>query len=162
MLHGLVDESGTAAWKPLEGLVTLPFEGDFVQAAVELDTTAACRSRVSYLVSRNGEWTRLHDASGREWFAATGSGDRIEGRADFLGGRVGGIAGYRIDKAVAEANGVRYATIVGAMRAAGYGGTVTLLTNVVAPASLAKTVNVVRNGHLLVTYNDAMFRIYLR
>ena len=162
ILHGLVDESGTTVWKPLEDRVTLPFEGDFIQAALELDTTAA-QPLVSYLVFRDGEWTRLHDAVGREWFAAPGSGVRIAGRVDFLGKRVGGVAGYKIDKAVAEANGVRYAAIVDAMRAAGRGGTVTLLTNVVAPASLAKIVNIVPNGHLLVTYNDATFNgIYLR
>ena len=162
ILHGLVDENGATIWKPLEDRMTLPFNGDFIQAALELDTAAA-PPLVSYLLFRDGEWIRLHDASGREWFAAPGSGDRIEGRADFQGGRVGGVAGYRIDKAVAEANGVRYASIVDALRAVGREGTVTLLTNVVAPASLAASVNIVQNGHLLVTYNDTLFTvIYLR
>ena len=163
ILHGLVDENGTAGWKPLEGRMTLPFEGDFIQAALELDTTVPGQTRVSYLAFQNGEWVRLRDASGCAWFAAPGSGDRIEGRVDFQGGRVGSMAGYRIDKAVAEANGVRYASIVDALRAVGRGGTVSLLTNVVAPASLAASVNIVHNGHLLVTYNDALFTvIYLR
>ncbi len=163
ILHGLVDENGTAGWMPLGDRMTLPFEGDFIRAAIELDTTVAGRTCVSYLVFQNGEWTRLHDASGRAWFAAPGSGDRIEGRADFQGGRVGGVAGYRIDKAVAEADGVRYASIADALRAVGGEGTVTLLTNVVAPASLAAGVTIVQNGHLLVTYNDTLFTvIYLR
>ena len=163
VIHGLVDENGMTVWKPLEDRMTLPFEGDFIKAAIELDTTVAGRSRVSYLAFQDGEWARLHDAFGREWFAAPGSGDRIEGRTDFHGGRLGGVAGYMIDKAVAEANGVRYASIVDAMRAAGRGGTVTLLTNVVAPASLSAIVNIVHDGHLLVTYNDAKFSaIYLR
>ena len=161
ILCGLVGENGTVAWKPLEDRVTLPFEGDFIRAAIELDTTA--QPLVSYLVFREGEWTRLHDATGREWFMAPGSGARIEGRTVFQGGRVGGVAGYRIDKAVAEANGVRYASIVDALRAAGRGGTVTLLTNVVAPTSLAAVVNIVQNGHLLVTYSDILYTvIYLR
>ncbi len=73
------------------------------------------------------------------------------------------MAGYRIDRAVAEADGVRYASIADALRAVGNGGTVTLLTNVVAPASLAAGVTIVQNGHLLVTYNDTLFTvIYLR
>ncbi|MBP5544775.1 MAG: hypothetical protein ILM98_11910 [Kiritimatiellae bacterium] len=153
ILHGLVDESGATVWKPLEDRVTLPFEGDFVQAALELDTTAA-QPLVSYLVFRDGEWTRLHDATGREWFAAPGSGARIAGRVDFQGKRVGGFAGYTIDKAVAEVNGVRYDSIADALRAAGRGGTVTLLTNVVAPATLTAGRTIVNNGHIFVTYND--------
>ena len=152
-LHGLVNENGATVWKPLEDRVTLPFEGDFVQAALELNTTAA-QPLVSYLVCRDGEWTRLHDATGREWFAAPGSGARIAGRVDFQGKRVGGFAGYTIDKAVAEVNGVRYDSIADALRAAGRGGTVTLLTSATAPASLTAGRTIVNDGHIFVTYND--------
>ena len=159
ILHGLVAENGTVVWKPLEGRVTLPFEGDFIQAALELDTASA-QPLVSYLVFRDGEWERLHDATGREWFAAPGSGDRIAGRVDFIGKRVGGFAGYTIDKAVAVVDGVRYDSIADALRAAGRGGTVTLLTNVVAPASLTAGRTIVNNGYLFVTYNDAFWTMF--
>jgi hypothetical protein len=159
ILHGLVAENGAVVWKPLEGRMRLPFEGDFIQAALELDTASA-QSLVSYLVFRDGEWERLHDATGREWFAAPGSGDRIAGRVDFIGKRVGGFAGYTIDKAVAVVEGVRYASIADALRAAGRGGTVTLLTNVVAPASLAAGRTIVNNGYQFVTYNDAFWTMF--
>ncbi len=160
VLHGLVDENGTAIWKPLEGRITLPFDSDAILAAMELDTTAT-GPRVSYLVSRDGEWARLHDATGREWFAAPGSGDRIAGRVDCLGKRVGGVAGYKIDKAVAEANGVRYDSLAEALRAAGRGGTVTLLTNVSAPKSLSAGVTIVENGYDLLLIDDFSGMIYL-
>ena len=145
ILHGLVDENGAVAWKPLEDRVFLPFDGDFLRAALELDTASA-QSLVSYLVFRDGEWERLHDATGREWFPAPGSGDRIEGRVDFLGKRVGDVAGFVIDKAVAEAGGVRYSTLAEAIAA----GHVTLLTNAEWPADApVGTTAVTRGGHTL-------------
>ena len=159
ILHGLVDENGTVVWKPLEGRVTLSFDSDAILAAMELDTTAT-GPRVSYLVFRDGDWARLHDATGLEWFAAPGSGDRIAGRVDCLGKRVGSVAGYRIDKAVAEANGVRYDSLAEALRAAGRGGTVTLLTNASAPKSLAVGVTIVENGYDLLLIDDFAGMIY--
>ena len=145
ILHGLVDENGAVVWKPLEDRVPLPFDGDFIRGAIELDTASA-QPVVSYFVFRDGEWERLHDASGAEWFAAPGSGDRIAGRLDFLGRRVGDIAGYRIDKAVAEANGVRYDSLADAMAA----GAVTLLTNAeIPPDAPVGLTSIDRDGHTL-------------
>ena len=54
----------------------------------------------------------------------------------------------------AETGGVRYASLAEALRTAGRGGTVTLLTNATAPASLVAGRTIVNNGYLLVTYND--------
>ena len=45
-------------------------------------------------------------------------------------------------------------SLADALRAAGRGGTVTLLTNATAPASLVRGRTIVPNGYILVTYND--------
>ncbi|MBR4612704.1 MAG: hypothetical protein IKO40_08310, partial [Kiritimatiellae bacterium] len=56
------------------------------------------------------------------------------------------LAGTTLDKAVAEAGVVRYGSLADALRAAGPGGTVTLLANATAPASLLAGRNVIDNG----------------
>lgn len=64
------------------------------------------------------------------------------------------MRGTLANAAVAEANGVCYNSLADALRAAGRGGTVTLLTNATAPASLVRGRTIVPNGYILVTYND--------
>jgi hypothetical protein len=64
------------------------------------------------------------------------------------------LRGALANAAVAEVDGVRYTSLADALRAAGRGGTVTLLTNATAPASLVQSRTIVTNGHVLVTYDD--------
>ena len=145
--HGLVQENGALAWKALEGADDSSASGS---AAFELDTTAAT-PRVSYFVWDAGAappaFVRLHDANGAEWFDAPGSGATMAGHLDFLGdGAVSGFAGQMLDKAVAEADGVRYDSLAEAIAA----GDVTLLTNAEWPADMpAGTISVDPDGHTL-------------
>ena len=145
--HGLVQENGAPAWRALEGADASSPSGS---AAFELDTTAAT-PRVSYFVWDAGaepsSFVRLHDANGAEWFDAPGSGATMAGRVDFQGdGAVCRFAGQLLDKAVAEADGVRYDSLAEAIAA----GDVTLLTNAEWPADApAGTMNITTNGHTL-------------
>ena len=93
--------------------------------------------------------------TGAEWFAVNDATKRglsnIEVRGP-LG--IASLRGALANAAVAEVNGVLYTSLADALRAAGSGGTVTLLTNATAPASLVHGRTIVTNGHILVTYND--------
>ena len=144
---GLVLESGGVAWKPLQGVAPVAEEDGFLHAAMELDLSGAA-PRVSYLAAAaDGSWTRLCDATGAAWFAAPGSGDEIAGVVDFCGdGQIGAFSGVTLDKAVAEAGGVRYDTLAEAIAA----GNVTLLTNAEWPQNApAGTIAIDRAGHSL-------------
>ena len=90
---------------------------------------------------------RLRSASGATWFAAPGSGSSIAGRVELHGaGFFSALTGTSLDKAVAEAGGVRYGTLAEALTAVGPGGTVTLLANATAPASLLNGRTIIDNG----------------
>ncbi len=109
---------------------------------MELDLTGSF-PRVSYLVGG----VRLHDDSGAEWFPAPGSGAMASGHLVARGtGRVGAFAGFSSDKAVAEADGVRYDSLAEALAT----GDVRLLTNAEWPADApAGTIAVDKDGHTL-------------
>ena len=124
-------------------------EGDFAEAA-------SPRIRLSVSGDDGATFGVLSDAAtGAEWFAVNDETKRglsnIEVRGP-LG--IASLRGALANAAVAEVNGVLYTSLADALRAAGSGGTVTLLTNATAPASLVQGRTIVTNGHLLVTYDD--------
>lgn len=144
--RGLVVENGSPAWKRLYG-PGIP-AGQPRVAYAEIDLSGAT-PQVSYLAAggAGASPVRLRDASGETWFAASGSGAALDGRVELRGeGGVSALAGTTLDKAVAEAGGVRYGSLADALRAAGPGGTVTLLSNATAPVSLLAGRNVIDNG----------------
>ena len=145
--RGLVVENGALAWKPLYGFS--PPAGQPRRAFAEIDLSGAT-PRVSYLAGGVGgspAIVRLRSASGATWFAAPGSGSSIAGRVELHGaGFFSALTGTSLDKAVAEAGGVRYGTLAEALAAVGPGGTVTLLSNATAPASLLNGRTIINNG----------------
>ena len=153
--RGLVVENGSPAWKRLYG-PDIP-AGQPRVAYAEIDLAGAT-PQVSYLAASEGAGAfpvRLHDASGETWFAASGSSAELAGRVELRGeGGVSALAGATFDKAVAETGGVRYDSLTDALRAAGPGGTVALLANATAPASLFAGRTVIDNGWDLITMPD--------
>ena len=150
--RGLVRENGALAWKPLFGFS--PPAGQPRTAVAELDLSGATPS-VSYIAGGAGvSPVRLHSASGATWFQAPGSGTSCAGHVTLHGaGRVAALDGTSLDKAVAETGGVRYDSLADALRAAGPGGTVTLLANATAPAWLARGRTIDENGYSLILLN---------
>ena len=71
-------------------------------------------------------------------------------------GLVAALDGTSLDKAVAEAGGVRYDSLADALRAAGPGGTVTLLSNATAPVSLLRGRTVVTDGWDLIALPEPL------
>ena len=127
---------------------TVRLEGDFASASP--------RVRLSVSADGGDTFLPLSDAStGAEWFAPSDATKRglaeIAAQGDLS---IASLRGTLADGAVAEAGGVRYASLADALRAAGPGGTVTLLTNATAPASLASGRTILPSGHLLVTFDD--------
>ena len=146
--RGLVVENGAAVWKRLYG-TDIPV-GQPRRAFAEVDLSGAS-PRVSYLASGgvgvSPATIRLRSDSGATWFAAPGSGSSIAGRVELQGaGLLSALTGTSLDKAVAEAGGVRYGTLAEALAAVGPGGTVTLLANATAPASLLNGRTIIDNG----------------
>ena len=146
--RGLVVENGASVWKRLYGS-DIP-AGQPRRAFAEIDLSGAF-PRVSYLASGGVGGSpaiiRLRSASGGTWFAAPGSGSSIAGRVELQGaGFLSALTGTSLDKAVAEAGGVRYGTLAEALTAVGPGGTVTLLANATAPASLLNGRTIIDNG----------------
>ena len=122
-------------------------EGDF--------SIAAPRVRLSVSADGGASYAVLHAADGAEWFAPTDVRKRALARIEAEGAsEIAGLRGELSNVFVAETGGVRYASLAAALRAAGRGGTVTLLTTATAPASLAADRAIVENGHRLVKYND--------
>ncbi len=152
--RGLVVENGASVWKRLYGS-DIP-AGQPRRAFAEIDLSGAS-PRVSYLASGGSGVSpeRLRSASGATWFAAPGSGSSIAGRVELQGaGFLSALTGTSLDKAVAEAGGVRYGTLAEALTAVGPGGTVALLANATAPASLLAGRNVIDNGWNLAELPD--------
>ena len=146
--RGLVKENGAPVWKRLYG-PDIP-AGQPRRAFAEIDLSGAS-PRVSYLASGGVGGSpaiiRLRSASGGTWFAAPGSDSSIAGRVELQGaGLLSALTGTSLDKAVAEAGGVRYGTLAEALTAVGPGGTVTLLANATAPASLLNGRTIIDNG----------------
>ncbi|MBR0056902.1 MAG: hypothetical protein IJP66_06185, partial [Kiritimatiellae bacterium] len=115
--------------------------------------------RVSYLAAGGaGEPpSRLRSASGATWFQAPGSGASCAGRVTLHGaGLVAALDGTSLDKAVAEAGGVRYGSLAEALRVVGPGGTVTLLANATAPVSLLRGRTVVTDGWDLIALPEPL------
>ena len=152
--RGLVVEDGSPAWKRLYG-PDIP-AGQPRVAYAEIDLAGAT-PLVSYLVAggAGASTIRLRDASGETWFATSGSSAALDGRVELRGeGGVSALAGTTLDKAVAETGGVRYGSLADALRVAGLGGTVALLANATAPASLLAGRTVIDNGWELMAMPD--------
>ena len=69
-------------------------------------------------------------------------------------GSIGAIRGALSNAWVAETGGVCYASLAEALRAAGPGGSVTLLANATVPSSLTVGRTIDKNGHVLMVIND--------
>ena len=94
-------------------------------------------------------------ATGAEWLVPSDATRRALAEVATKGkGRLGGIRGALSNAWVAEAGGVCYASLAEALRAAGSGGSVTLLANATAPASLAAGRDINENGHVLIVFED--------
>lgn len=133
----------------------LRLEGDFTLAA----------PRVRLLVSADGGagFVPLRSADGGdEWFAPNDARIATLSEIATVGkGESALLRGTLSNAYVAEANGVRYTSLADALRAAGRGGAVTLLANATAPRSLAVGRAIETNGHLLLTYDDTNFTLFL-
>ena len=155
--RGLVVENGVLAWKPLYGFS--PPAGQPRRAFAEIDLSGTS-PRVSYLAGGVGgspAIVRLRSSSGATWFPTPGSGSSCAGRVTLHGtGLVAALDGTSLDKAVAEVGGVRYDSLADALRAAGPGGTVTLLSNATAPVSLLRGRTVVTDGWDLIALAEPL------
>ena len=155
--RGLVVETGVLAWKPLYGFS--PPAGQPRRAFAEIDLSGTS-PRVSYLAGGVGgspAIVRLRSSSGATWFPTPGSGSSCAGRVTLHGtGLVAALDGTSLDKAVAEVGGVRYDSLADALRAAGPGGTVTLLSNATAPVSLLRGRTVVTDGWDLIALAEPL------
>ena len=172
---------GDALWAAhLGGVWTLLSGGPVPQAAtnyvvrLEGDFTDQASPRVRLSVSGDGGATfrtlrapadvlpPLHE--GDEWFPVADATKRGLARIKTQGQlEISSLRGTLANAWVAEVGGIRYASLAEALRAAGRGGTVTLLTNATAPASLAAGRTIVNNGHVLVLLNDLRgTRIFLQ
>ena len=151
-------ENGAPIWKRLYGQ-DIP-AGQPRRAFAEIDLSGSS-PRVSYLASGGVGGSpaiiRLHSASDATWFAAPGSGSSIAGRVELQGaGFFSAFTGTALDKAVAEAGGIRYGTLAEALVAVGPGGTVTLLSNATAPVSLLRGRTVVTDGWDLIALPEPL------
>jgi hypothetical protein len=123
-------------------------EGDFTRAAPRVRLSVSADGGANYAVLSSA-------ANGAEWLVPNNDAATALTGIDTDGaGSVAALRGELANAWVAETGGVRYASLAEALRAAGRGGTVTLLTNATGPASLAASRTIVTNGHILVTYND--------
>ncbi len=123
-------------------------EGDFTRAAPRVRLSVSADGGANYAVLSSA-------ANGAEWLVPNNAvATALTGIDTDGAGSVAALRGELANAWVAETGGVRYASLAEALRAAGRGGTVTLLTNATGPASLAASRTIVTNGHILVTYND--------
>ena len=155
---------GTSAWSAYVGGAWTPLRGDIAPAegatyVVRLEGDFSLASpRVRFAVSANGGATFVplsSAATGAEWLVPSDATRRALSEVAASGtDGLGAIRGTFANAWVAEAGGVGYATLAEALRAAGPGGTVTLLANATAPASLTAGRTIDRNGHVLVVFED--------
>ena len=130
-------------------------EGDFAASSPRVRLSASCDGGASFSPLSDPE-------TGDEWFAPASSGKPGLAGIEAQGAlEIASLGGALADGAVAEAGGVRYATLSDALRAAGRGGTVTLLANATAPASLVSGRTILQGGHLLVTFDDFRGTLFL-
>ena len=145
------------AWTILSG-GPVPETGTDYVVRLEGDFADAASPRIRLSVSGDGGATFgvLSDpATGAEWFAANDPTKRGLSNIEVQGPLgIASLRGALVNADVAEVNGVRYTSLADALRAAGSGGTVTLLTNATAPASLVRDRTIVTNGYIFVTYTD--------
>ena len=144
------------AWIALDGAIAPAPDTDYLVRLEGDFTRAAPRVRLSVSDDGGASYAPLSSAAtGDEWLVPNNSAaTALTGIATDGTGNVAALRGQLSNAWVAEAGGVRYASLAEALRAAGRGGTVTLLTSATAPASLAAGRTIVNNGHIFVTYND--------
>ena len=142
-----VELSGAIAPAPSTPYV-IRLEGDF--------TLAAPRVRLSVSDDGGATFATLSNAAtGAEWLVPTDAVKRAFGGVTTEGsGEIAGICGTFSNAFVAEVDGIGYGTLADALLAAGPGGTVTLLTDATAPASLTARRTIVENGHDLLLIDD--------
>ena len=144
------------AWIALDGAIAPAPDTDYLVRLEGDFTRAAPRVRLSVSDDGGASYTPLSSAAtGDEWLVPNNSAaTALTGMAPDGTGNVAALRGQLSNAWVAEAGGVRYASLADALRAAGRGGTVTLLTSATAPASLTAGRTIVNNGHIFVIYND--------
>ena len=144
------------AWIALSGAIAPAPDTDYLVRLEGDFTRAAPRVRLSVSDDGGASYAPLSSAAtGDEWLVPNNAAaTALTGIATDGTGNVAALRGQLSNTWVAEAGGVRYASLADALRAAGRGGTVTLLTSATAPASLAAGRTIIGNGHIFVTYND--------
>lgn len=155
---------GAAQWKACAGGTWIALDGAIAPAPdtdylVRLEGDfAAATPRVRLSVSDDGgaSYASLSSAAtGAEWLVPNNAAaTALTGIATDGASSVAALRGQLSNAWVAETGGVRYASLAEALRAAGRGGTVTLLTSATAPASLVAGRTIIGNGHIFVTYDD--------
>ncbi len=135
--RGLVKDNGVPAWRTLFGVT--PVEKRIYRLEQEVDMEGGT-PRISYLAAEGeAEPVRLADESGETWFTGTGASANQIGIVEFRGnGEIAALAGEFASKAVAEVDGVRYASLAEALAAA-TNKQVRLLTNVTLTPSAGGT-----------------------
>ena len=144
-------------WRTMHGAAPPVTDVDYL-IRMEGDFSLA-NPRVRLSVSADGGQTyeTLLAPDGAEWFAPNDSSRReLSSLAADGGAELGGFRGELANVFVAEVGGVGYASLSEALRAAGPGGTVTLLTDATAPLSLARRCTIVGNGYDLDLYDDTI------
>ena len=130
-------------------------EGDF--------TLASPRVRLSVSADGGLTYETLLAPDGAEWFVPNDPSRRVLSSLAADGGaELGGFRGELANVFVAEVGGVGYASLLEALRAAGHGGTVTLLTDASAPKALAVGRTIVDNGHSLTLFGGLPFMLMLK
>ena len=144
------------AWTTLQGGIS-PAVGETYIVRLEGDFTLAS-PRVRFSVSADGGATfaSLSDsATGAEWLVPSDSDRRALAEIATSGrGELAALRGALSNAWVAETGGTGYASLAEALRAAGPGGSVTLLANATAPSSLTSGRTIHKNGHVLVVFDD--------
>ena len=115
------------------------------------------RVRLSVSADNGATYAALRSAAGAEWLAPNNTSKRAFGEIIANGSsKIASLRGELANAWVAETGGAFYASLSEALRAAraAGGGTVTLLTDATAPASLVAGAAINANGHIFVTWND--------
>ena len=144
------------AWTPLRGDIA-PAEGATYVVRLEGDFSLAS-PRIRFAASADGGTTFVplwNAATGAEWLVPSDAAKRALSQVATAGmGSIGAIRGALSNAWVAETGGVCYASLAEALRAAGPGGSVTLLANATVPSSLTVGRTIDKNGHVLMVIND--------
>ena len=153
-----------SGWTALRGDVA-PVVGETYVVRLEGDFSLA-EPRIRFSVSADGGtmFAPLSDtATGAEWLVPADATKHALSEVATAGvGELAAVRGALANAWVAETGGVRYASLAEALRAAGRGGSVTLLANATAPSFLVAGRTIDENGHVLIVFEDfngVIFRV---